>query len=155
MKYKLEKIALLAEIFGGFAILISLIFVGFQFKENAKATRSATATATNATVASWYSSIGNDQQSSMVLWQFLGDPESLTQQERYQPILNIHGQMLSFQNMYFLAKEETLDNRISESLSKVLMGVKDQPGFMFYWNTRKSLFFVEFQNYVDKILTSD
>ena len=63
--------------------------------------------------------------------------------------------MLSFQNMYFLAKEETLDNRISESLTKVLMGVKDQPGFMFYWNTRKSLFFVEFQNYVGKILTSD
>ena len=46
MKYRLKNIALVAEIFGGIAILISLIFVGFQFKENTKATRSATATST-------------------------------------------------------------------------------------------------------------
>ena len=46
MKFKLKKIALIAEIFGGIVILISLIFVGMQFKENAKATKSANASAT-------------------------------------------------------------------------------------------------------------
>ena len=59
MKYNLKKIALVAEIFGGIAILISLIFVGIQFKENTKATRSATALATVSEMTSWYSNIGN------------------------------------------------------------------------------------------------
>jgi hypothetical protein len=46
MKYNLKKIALITEIVGGIAIVISLLFVGMQFKENTKATRSATALAT-------------------------------------------------------------------------------------------------------------
>ena len=66
MKYRLKNIALVAEIFGGIAILISLIFVGFQFKENTKATRSATATSTIASMSSWYSNLGNNQQSSLL-----------------------------------------------------------------------------------------
>ena len=53
MKYNLKKIALVAEIFGGIAILNSLIFVGIQFKENTKATRSATALATVSEMTSW------------------------------------------------------------------------------------------------------
>ena len=49
MTFELQKLALFAKIFEG-AILISLIFLGIQFKENANATRSTTATAMNATV---------------------------------------------------------------------------------------------------------
>ena len=43
MKYSLKQIALFTEIFGGVGIIISLPFVGLQFRESAKATRSATA----------------------------------------------------------------------------------------------------------------
>ena len=81
MKYKLKNIARIAEIFGGIAILISLIFVGIQFKENTKATRSATATATISTMASWYSEIGNNQQSSTLLYKFLMTPDSIPNEQ--------------------------------------------------------------------------
>jgi hypothetical protein len=90
MKYKLKNIALYAEIFGGIAILISLIFVGFQFKENTKATRSATATATISTMASWYADIGNNQQSSLLFYKFLGAPDSIPKEQRAQAIWNLH-----------------------------------------------------------------
>lgn len=53
MKVKLKKIALLVEVLGGVAILISLVFVGIQLKENTKATRSSTATATIDTMTNW------------------------------------------------------------------------------------------------------
>ena len=42
MKYKLKNIALIAEIFGGIAIFISLIFVGLQLKENKHPKQEAT-----------------------------------------------------------------------------------------------------------------
>ncbi len=64
MKYTLKKIALITEIIGGIAILISLIFVGFQFRENTIATKSATANAANAITVSWYTQTGNSAQSS-------------------------------------------------------------------------------------------
>ena len=72
MNFKLKKIALIAEIFGGIAILISLIFVGIQFKENTKATKSANATATMSAVANWYVAIGNNSESSALYYNFYG-----------------------------------------------------------------------------------
>ena len=152
MKYKLKNIALVAEIFGGIAILISLIFVGFQFKENTKATRSATATATISTMASWYADIGNNQQSSELFFKFLATPDSIPKEQRIQAIYNLHSMFLTFQNSYFLVKEGTLDPRIQESLTVVIKGVRNQPGMLYYWKTRKSIFFEEFRVYVDEIL---
>ena len=38
---------------------------------------------------------------------------------------------------------------------QVIYGVKDQPGFHLYWKSRKSIFFEEYRDYVDELLTSD
>ena len=154
MKYKLKNIALYAEVIGGIAILISLIFVGFQFKDNTKATRSATATATISTMASWYSDIGNNEQSSILFYKFLATPDSIPKERRIQAIYNLHSMFLIFQSSYLLVKEGTLDVRIQESLTEVIKGVRDQPGMLYYWETRKSIFFEEFRAYVDEILQS-
>ena len=154
MKYNLKKIALIAEIFGGIAILISLIFVGIQFKENTKATRSATALATVSEMTSWYSNIGNSERGSYIFWNFLSNPDSLKPEERFQAIMNIHGAMLAFQNSYYLVKEGTLDQEIQQSLLEIINGIKTTPGFLVFWKARKSIFLMEFQEYVEEIIAS-
>jgi len=152
MKFKLEKLALIAEIFGGIAIFISLLFVGIQFKENAKATKSATASATIAALANWYLEIGNNSESSELFYNFMADPNQLTPEQRFQAVMNSHGVFIIFQNSYYLAKEGTLDSEMQNSLTSVILGVKDQPGFAFYWEQRESFFFKEFREYIDDIL---
>ncbi|MFC4720968.1 hypothetical protein ACFO5O_01435 [Geojedonia litorea] len=154
MKIKLKKIALIVEILGGIAILISLIFVGIQLKDNTKATRSSTATATIGTMTDWYVTMGTNAETSASFWRFLSDPDSMTKDQQLQHIYNLHGLLLTFQNSYYLALEGTLDERIPESLNQVIAGVKDQPGFLLYWNARKSIFFKEYRDYVDEILNS-
>jgi len=155
MKYNLKKIALLAEIIGGFAIVVSLIFVGIQFRESTKATKSSTANAANAIAVAWYSETGNSAQSSQLMWDYIKDPKSLSNGEKYQVTLLLHGLFLSFQNSYYLGAEGTLDQNILKSLTAALIAVKNQPGFHEYWENRKSLFFEEFRDYVTTTLTSD
>ena len=152
MKFKLKKIALFAEIFGGIAILVSLIFVGIQFKENAKATRSSNASATIAALANWYNEIGNNSESSALFYNFMADPMSVSPQQRFQVVMNAHGVFIIFQNSFYLVKEGTLDSEMQNSLTSVILGVLDQPGFTFYWDQRKSFFFKEFREYIDDIL---
>jgi hypothetical protein len=156
MKYSLKKIALLAEIIGGFAIVISLIFVGIQFRDNTIATKSATANAANAITISWYTETGNSSQSSQLMWDYIKDPKSITSNaEIYQVTILMHGLFLAFQNSYYLAAEGTLDQNVHKSLTAALSAVKNQPGFIDYWESRKSLFFVEFRDYMTSILTSN
>ncbi len=124
MEYNLEQIALLVEIIGGVAIFISLVFVGLQLKESAKATRSATAATTVSEITSWYSNLGNSEQGSKVFYKFMTEPESLTPEERYQAIMNGHGIVLSWQNSFYLVKEGTLDKDVHNSLIEIINGVK-------------------------------
>ena len=109
MEYNLEQIALIVEIIGGITIIISLLFVGLQLKESAKATRSATAATTVSELTTWYSNLGNSEQGSFVFWNFMTKPDSLTPEKRFQAIVNIHGIMLTWQNSFYLVKEGTLD----------------------------------------------
>ncbi|HCR30302.1 MAG TPA: hypothetical protein DIV79_09830 [Opitutae bacterium] len=67
MGNRLQRISIITEIVGAVAIVISLIFVGIQFIENTKATKSATAASTVATISSWYTKMGNNQQSSSLV----------------------------------------------------------------------------------------
>jgi len=62
--------------------------------------------------------------------------------------------ILTFQNSYILVKDGTLDVRILESLMEVIKDVRNQPGMLYYWKTRKSIFFEEFRAYIDEILQS-
>ncbi len=156
MKYTLKKIALITEIIGGIAILISLIFVGVQFRENTIATKSATANAANAITVSWYTETGNSAQSSQLLWDYIKDPESMTTSaEKFQATILMHGLILSFQNNYYLANEGTLDQNVQKSLTTSISAIKNQPGWQEYWKNRESHFFVEFRDYMNSILTSD
>jgi len=155
MKNKLKKLALLTEIIGGIAILVSLIIVIVQLKENTRATRSATATAIIGTMTDWYVTVGSDSETSQSFYRFLTNPESMSKEEQLQHILSLHGQFLTFQNSYYLSLEGTLDKRIPESLNQIIAGVKDQPGFLIFWNARKSIFFQEYRDYVDGIINSN
>jgi len=152
MKYKLSDIASIAEIIGAVAIVLSLIFVGVQLKDSTRATRSATANEAISTLTAWYAEIGTDEQTSSLFWNAMADPEARTPEEWFQFTMVFHGIMLTFQNSFYLANEGTLDEEIHQSMTEVLVGVKDQPGLRRYWGQRKSIFYRDFQDYVDSIL---
>ncbi len=155
MKLKLSDYAHIAEIIGAVAIVFSLIFVGFQLKDNATATRSATTNATIASMTSWYTANGQSEQASAIFLNSIENPDAQTREQWFQFVMNFHALFLNFQNSFYLVEEGTLDHEVRDSLTAVIAAVKDQPGFHRYWEQRRDIFFPEFQTYVDAILTSD
>jgi hypothetical protein len=143
------------EILGAIGVILSLIFVGIQIRENNRATMSAMASASVDSVSAWYLEIGNNDQSSALLYQYLSNPNSLSPQQSFQAVMNLHGLFLIFQNTYYLANEGTLETQIQYRLTEAIAGVKDQPGLRLFWKQRRSIFLKGFQEYVDSILASD
>ncbi len=151
----LEQLANIAEVFGMLIVAITLIYLTVQMRQNIRATRSATANESVSTVTAWYREIGNSEQSSTLFYNANADPEAQTPEEWFQFVLIFHGLFLAFQNSYYLAREGTLDDRITQSITEAIVGVKDQPGFQLYWRQRKAIFFLEFQDYIETIMSSD
>ena len=65
------------------AVVLSLILVGLEVNESTRATLSATAAETTATVAEFYTSLGSDQQVGSMMRRYITDPHSLTLEERF------------------------------------------------------------------------
>ena len=151
----LEQLANIAEVLGMLVVAITLIFLTVQMHQSIRATKSASAIQSTSTVAAWYRDVGGSEQTSALLYNAFADPEAQTPEEWIQFVYVFHGLLIAFQNSYYLAEQGTLDKRINHSLTEVVVGVKDQPGFLRYWRQRKSLFFPEFQAYVDAIVSSD
>ncbi len=125
------------EAIGLVAVVLSLVFVGFEVNESTRATRSATAAETTATIADWYSSLGSDQQVSSVLRRFITDPQSLTIEEQYQATMTLHSLMLILQSSFYLEEEGTLSPQIRRSMTEAILS---EPGVRFYWEQRKPIF---------------
>ena len=125
------------EVLSVVAVVLSLIFVGLEVNESTRATRSATAAETTATIAEWYTALGNDQQASSVLRRFVTDPQSLTIDEQYQAVMNIHALMLILQSSFYLEEEGTLSPQIHRSITTAMTS---EPGIRFYWEQRKPIF---------------
>ena len=142
----------IAEVIGAFAVVVSLVYVGIQVTDNTRAMRSATASATSAAISSWYGDLGGDLQASTVFLDGLSNPESLTREEKAQFIYLAHGLILQYQYAFYLSREQTLDTALQQSLTNTLLGVREQPGFIMYWQQRRDLFEQGFREFVDKLV---
>ena len=135
------------------AVILSLIFVGLEVNESTRATRSATAAETTATIAEWYTALGSDQQVSSALRRYITDPQSLTLDEQYQATMTLHSLMLILQSSFYLEEEGTLSPQIRRSMTKAILS---EPGVRFYWEQRKPIFVNEnFIAFMERTLSEE
>ena len=152
---KLSEMSNIAEIIGAFAIVLSLVYVGIQVKDSAKATRSAAVNDASVAMQSWYLEIGSNRQASDLWFDSMTSPEPLSVNEEFQFMMFHHAAMLGFQNSYLLSEEGTLDADYRDSITFALVAVKDLPGMGRYWRQRRGFLHRGFADYVDGLLLQD
>ena len=154
MKLKLSDWANAAEIVGAVAIVVSLIYVGVQVDDSTRAMRSAAANDTASALSAWYAQLGTNAQASTVFLNAMTNPESLSREEMFQFVVQMHGLMMEYQAAYYLPQEGTLDEELQESITATLLGVRDMPGFAIYWQQRRGLFKPAYRDYVENLMAT-
>ena len=152
---KLKDVASLAEIVGGVAVIVSLIYVGVQVNDNTAAIRSTAASDATTTMQSWYSQMGSNRQASDIWFDAMTSPDPLPAHDEFQFMMSLHVAILGMQNSYLLSKEGTLDAEFREGVTTAIVSVKDLPGMDRYWKQRRGYFHTGFAKYVDGILAQD
>ena len=143
----------LFEAIGLAVVVLSLVFVGVEVNESTRATRSATAADTTATIAEWYSTISTDEQLSRVFRTFVANPQALTLDEQYQATMAFHSLMLILQSSFYLEEEGTLSPALRRSMTQAIL---PKPGVRFYWEQRKPIFVNEdFVAFVEQTLSGE
>ena len=129
MKEILEEYALIAEIISAIAIIISLIFVGVQIRENTKATKASTFQGIAALDINILLNFGNSQELSRIITVFRDDPDSLTQEERNHGFYLFGAEVRHVENLFLQNENKMLSSKHWNSRKALVDGVVLSAGF--------------------------
>ena len=155
MKIVLSQLASVAEIVGAVAVVISLLYVGAQVRDSARAVRSAAVNDANSSIQAWYLNVSNNRRLSQIWLDGLLSSEPLETYDEQQFQMAAQAAFLGFQNSYLLAREGTLDEDVLRSITDALLPTKDLPGMQRYWRQRRGYFYADFADYIDAIFTGE
>jgi hypothetical protein len=150
-----QDLAAVAEIVGGVAVVVSLIYVGLQVNDSTSAIRSTAASDATTTMQSWYLEMGGNRQASDAWFNAMTSPEPLPAHDEFQFLMSMHAVLMGMQNSYLLSKEGTLDAEFREAVTTAIVAVKDLPGMDRFWRQRRGFFHTGFAEYVDGLLGQD
>jgi hypothetical protein len=149
---ELKKYALIAEIIGGLAVVVGLIFVGLELRQNTIAQR---VTATQTLVVDYENAIdiiGRDADTACIYVRGINGLENLNGIERYRFFILWFHILRAGEQLHYYSLEGMVDQRIWRGFQRQLDEVLRLPGVQQYWKIRKDWYSDEFQAFVDSII---
>ncbi len=149
----LEQVFYVSQTVAALGVIGSLIFVGFQVRDSAKAVRFATAQAVQDNYASWYLSIANNERARATSLKGFVDLDELTPDEKAQFV----GQYMAFlshsQNAFHQWREGHLADELWACWEALMMNLVNTRGGAAFWHERSYVFGQDFQDEVKRIMS--
>jgi hypothetical protein len=148
----LQEIASLAEIAGAVAVVISLIYVGLQVRQNTAAIQSATAQAVHDNYAAWYINLSNDPALNDLVIKGLQNYSALDSTEKARFIDTFMAFSSYSQNAFYQWKQGSLSPQLWLGWESLIMNLVGTPGGKEFWRERGYTFGSEYRDYVANVI---
>lgn len=129
MKELLEEYALIAEIISAIAVIISLVFVGFQIRESTKATKASSFHEIAALDINILLNFGQSQELARLISTFRADPYSLSEEEQNHGFYLFGAEVRHVENLFLQNENKMLSKNDWNSRKALVEGVVLSPGF--------------------------
>jgi len=149
----LEQYANLFEIVGGAIVVITLIFLIIQLRQNTRALKSATVLGSHNTTLTVYGMMVEDSMIE-VLCKGMPRPSDLTAVEKAKFNAFWTAALQNYQQTFFQIRAGTYDGNLYDGWWQVLRDNFLSPGFQLHWKHRKFILSQEFQNFVEQEVLS-
>ena len=147
-----DAVSALSEALGVVAVVASLIFVGFQIRQNAESTRSATVAQCLNISTSWAGTLGSDKATAAVFVRGLADPQSLDVEEKSQFAMLLLSLCRAHSNSQYQFRQGLLDEQIWTAVQRTMKTAFSQPGFAWWWPKYQEGFTEDFSKMVEELV---
>ena len=150
---KLKKIARLAEVIGGLAVIVGLIFVGLELKQNTLMQR---VTATQTLVLDYENAVdavGANADTACIYVRGINGLENLNGVERYRFFVLQFHLLRAGEQLHFYSLEGMVDQRIWRGFERQLDEIVRYPGLQQYWEVRSDWYSDEFQAFINGLIS--
>ena len=145
----LDQIANIAEISAAVLVIVSLMYVGVQIKQNTETLKLSTAHNTAEDFTGIYLSLAERGELADIFFRGLQGLDALEPVERLRFYAYFHKFFRTYENAYYQFTRGALEAEPFEGLSQQMILMKTSPGLPAYWQDRKEFFSKTFQEFVD------
>ena len=145
----LNDLANIGQVIGAIAVVVSLIYVALQIRQNTNAVRSATAQTVHEHFAKWYHLVAADDELAKIVASGLRDYGSLSEHERVRFVATFMAFLSYTQNAFLKWREGLLASPLWLGWELVIMNLVCAPGGKAFWKDRAYMFGDEFRRYID------
>ena len=154
MKLKLAEMADIPQIVASIAVVISLLYVGIQVSDSAKAVRSAAANDAAVAMQNWYLEVGSNRQMSDLFINSMRGTGELSVEDEFQYLMMQHAGFLGLQNSFLMSEEGTLDPSIAASITAIISASRSAR-LRFILAATQGFLHPGFVEYVEKLRTQE
>jgi hypothetical protein len=148
----LEQIYFLSQTIAAAGVIASLIFVGIQVRDDARATRSATAQAVHENYATWYLALADNEGTLATCIKGFVDLDSLSPPEKARFVCVFMALMSHSQNAFYQWRQGHLADQLWACWEALMMNLVNTPGGAAFWSERSYVFGSDFGAEVESIM---
>jgi hypothetical protein len=145
----LEDLYFIASIIAAFSVVVSLIFVGLQVRQNTAATRVAAAQAVHSNFAAWYASLQNNPELLGISIKGVKEYKALSEIEKAQFIALFMAFSSHSQDAFYKWRDGSLSPELWRGWEFVSMNLYSTAGGKAFWRERGYMFGESFQNFIN------
>jgi hypothetical protein len=149
----ITTLAAWGEFLGGIAVVISLIYLASQIRQNSKLLRASTATVTQQSTFGPNAMIVADPELSRIWWEGMADRSALSEaeQQRFDPLLGM--QTNGLQQHFRLSRDGIISSEIWNDMVQGHRWNVRNPGWLQWWHQYEGDIYIgDFRDFVDDLI---
>ena len=148
----LEQLSYIGEIIASFAVVISLIYLAFQVKQNTSSLRMQTVHQLSSHYVEAQASLAHDKDLCEIYHRGVFKFDELDPLEQMRFSFKLASFLRIFDELHFQYGEGSLDRSVWNGMNSVVNDMIRFQGFRAVWNLRGHQYSREFQDYINRML---
>ena len=150
-----DAVGAIAELAGATGVIITLLYLSIQLRQNTKASRITAIQSSMETSAQFSELLLSDEEVARVFWLGMSDPAALDGVEKRKYMMTLNVFMRRECAAFYLHKEGVMPDHLWNSRVASLTGTLNQPGMKFYLEATGDTIPGDFREFLGEVVKSD
>jgi hypothetical protein len=151
----LDALGNIGDFLGGIGVVITLIYLAVQIRQNTTSSRTESYQAAVAAISDWTRDVGANPASSRIVEAGSRDFEALSSEERVQFNLIMAALVRNLENIHFQFTHGAIDESTWSGWANRTHSLLEPDGARAWWRTQEAAYSPEFRHFVDEHKPSD
>ena len=148
----ITTLAAWGEFIGGIAVVVSLVYLASQIRQNSKLLKASTASVTQQAMNASSLLMVQDTELSRIWFEGLAERDAMSKpdQMRFDPLMGV--QITAFQHQFRLASDRSLSPKVWADIEQANRWLGQQPGVQQWWLQWRNVYGRDFQEFYDGLI---